>query len=110
MHQKRTPKQNMWEAHIKAREEQKISFVEYASKHHLNLKSFYAASSVYHKRQQPKPSAFKEVRLKKVEVEEKSGAALFSCTLNHVALQFNNAPNPKWFAQLIKHIGEQNAS
>ena len=38
MHQKRTPKQDMREVHIKAREEQKISFVEYASKHQLCIK------------------------------------------------------------------------
>lgn len=105
MRTKNTPKQDMWEAHIKAREEQKISFVEYASKHQLNLKSFYAASSAYHKRQQPKPSAFQ-----KVSIKEETELALFSCTLNHVAMQFNNTPNPKWFAQLVKHLGEQNAS
>ena len=105
MRQKTTPKQAKWEAHIKAREEQGISFVEYASTHQLNLKSFYTASSAYHKRQQPKSSAFK-----KVSVKEEPELALFSCTLNHVALQFDNAPNPKWFAQLVRHIGEQNAS
>lgn len=106
MTEKLTAKQKFWEEHIKARKEQNLSFVEYASKYHLNLKSFYAANSAYNKRQNPKP----ETALKKVVIKETEPRS-FSCRLNNVVLQFETAPAPKWFAQILAHIGaSKNAS
>lgn len=102
MTEKLTAKQKAWEEHIKAREEQNLSFVEYASKYHLNLNNFYAASSAYNQRQKPRPEgAFQKVVVKKAAAE----SAAFSCKLNNVDLQFDSVPNSKWFAQVLDHMG-----
>lgn len=108
MIEKLTAKQKIWEEHIKAREEQNLSFVEYASKYHLNLKSFYAANSAYNKRQKPKS----DTALKKVVIKETvTEPTALSCKLNNVVLHFDTAPTPKWFAQVLAHLGTpQNAS